>query len=103
MMRQTLLSCCLAVAIATLSIRTVKAEEFPIITRLVVREGTVIVSHDPQGKPRYSLIDRNGKQIETNILEAQLAAKYPDLYDRFYPAVADTENSPWAGILFDSK
>ena len=102
-MHQTLWSCCLTIAIAILTIGTVKAEEFLIITRLVVREGTVIVSQDPQGRPRYSLIDRNGEQIETNILEAQLAAKYPDIYDRFYPAVADTENSPWAGTLFDSK
>ena len=93
-----IVSGCLTIAIATLSINTVKAEEFPIITRLIVREGTVVVSRDTNGKLRYSLVDRDGDRIETNIPEAQLAKKYPDIYDRFNPAVADTE-SPYAGML----
>ena len=88
----------LSVAIATLSIGTVKAEEFPIITRLIVREGTVLVSQDTNGELKYSLVARNGEPIETNISEAQLAAKYPGIYNRFYPAVADREESPYAGM-----
>ena len=92
-------SSCLSIAIATLSINTVKAEEFPIITRLIVREGTVVVSRDTNGKLRYSLVNRDGDRIETNIPEAQLAKKYPDIYNRFNPAVADTKESPYAGVL----
>ena len=94
-----IVSSCLSIAIATLSIGTVKAEQFPIITRLIVREGTVLVSEDTNGKLRYSLINRDGERIETNIPEAQLAEKYPDIYDRFNPAVADTKESPYAGML----
>lgn len=93
------LNTCLAIAIASLSIGSVKAEELPIISRLVVREGTVLITQDSQGQLRYSLIDRDGDRTETNISEAQLAAKYPDIYDRFNPAVADLEESPYAGML----
>lgn len=94
-----ILSSCLSIAIVSLLTGNVKAENFPIITRLVVREGTVIVSKDSQGDLKYSLIDRNGDRIESNIPEAQLAKKYPDIYDRFHPAVADTKESPYAGLL----
>ncbi len=100
-MSRILLSSCLSIAIASLSVSTVKAEDFPIITRLQVREGTVLVSRGFQGKLKYSLIDRQGNQIETNIPEALLAKKYPALYDRLNPAVADTENEPWAGTFLD--
>lgn len=102
MMRQTLLSSFLSIATANLFITsTVTAEEFPIIARLLVREGMILVSQDHQGQPRYSLMNHDGKQIETKISEAQLAAKYSDIYDRFRPAVADKKESPWAGTFID--
>lgn len=94
-----ILSSCWLTAIALLSVSTVKAQDFPTIARLKVREGTVLVSQDFQGQLRYSLIDPDGNQVETNISQAHLAKKYPDIYDRFNPAVADTETSPYAGTL----
>lgn len=99
MLRSIFLTSCLSVALATIPINLVKAEEFPVITRLVVREGTIIVTQNAFGKLKYSLIDHQGKEIETNISETQLEAKYPDIYNRFRPAVADTETSPWAGLI----
>lgn len=98
-MMRLILSSCLSLTIVSLLIPSVKAESFPVITRLVVREGTVLVSQDSEGELRYSLIGHDGDRIETNIPEAQLAAKYPDIYDRFHPAIADTEESPYAGML----
>lgn len=98
MLRSILLTSYLSIAIASLPINLVKAEEFPVITRLIIREGTIIVTQDFEGKLKYSLIDPQGNEIETNISEVQLEAKYPDVYNRFRPAVADLETSPWAGL-----
>ena len=92
------LTSCLSVAIAGLSFHKVNAEELPILSRLVIREGTVLVSKDRQGELRYSLIDRHGNQTETNISQQQLAAKYPDIHDRFNPAVAESGEIPYSGV-----
>ena len=99
MIMRPILTSCLSMAIASLPINVVNANELPIISRLIVREGTVVIRQDANGELKYSLIDRAGNPTETNISETQLAAKYPDLYDRFHPAVADTDESPYAGTL----
>lgn len=99
-MRQIiLLSGCLSIAIASLSISAVKAEELSVISRLIVREGTIVVSQDSKGELKYSLIDLNSNEVEINISEIQLAAKHPHIYDRLQPAVAEIEQSPWAGFF----
>lgn len=90
---------CLSAIVASLAVTSVRAEEFPIISRLVVREGTVLISEDKEGKLRYSLIDRNGSQTETNMSQAQLAKKYPDISDRLEPATAKNGQIPYAGML----
>lgn len=97
------LTSCLSVAIASLSFHNVNAEELPILSRLVIREGTVLVSKDRQGELRYSLIDRNGDQTETNISQEQLATKYPDIYERFNPAVAEDGQIPYSGMQIHDR
>ena len=98
-----ILTSCLSVTIASLIIPSLYGSELPTIARLVVREGTVIVSEDKQGELRYSLIDRNGEKTEVNLSQAQLAKKYPDLSDRLEPATANGQ-IPYAGVLmFDRQ
>lgn len=95
-----ILTTCLSGIVASLSVASIHAEELPIISRLVVREGTVLISADREGRLKYSLIDRNGSQTETNLSQVQLARKYPDLSDRLEPAVAENGQIPYSGILF---
>ena len=98
-----ILTSCLSAIIASLTIPSLHAEELSIIARLVVREGTVIVGEDSQGELRYSLIDRNGRKTETNMSQAQLAKKYPDISDRLEPATANGQ-IPYAGTqIFDRQ
>lgn len=98
MLRSIVLGSCLSLAIASLITPTIKAEESIVISRLKVREGTLIVSKDA-GKIKYSLVNTEGESVVKNISEAQLIAQYPDLYDRFRSGIADSEVSPWAGML----
>ena len=86
--------------IANFSIDGVSAEQLPVMSRIIVREGTVIVSKDSMNRLTYSLIDNNNNKIENNVLEVQFAAKYPSIYDRLRPAVANAKNTPYSGILF---
>lgn len=100
MLRSILLSSCFSVAIALSAIAPVTAEESIIISHLMVRNGTLIVSQNSKGKIEYSLIDSEGNNVVKNVSEAQLIAQYPDLYDLVRSGVAtDSESSPWAGML----
>ena len=98
--RSILVGICLSMTIAFFPINDwVKAEESTVISRLMVREGTIIISQNSIGKIEYSLIDSEGNSLITNISEAQLVAQYPDLYNLIRSAIANPEIDPWAGML----
>ena len=99
MLRSILPASFLSIAIAFLVINPAKAEKSTVISRLIVREKTFLISQDSQGELEYSIVDSEGKSIANNISEAQLVAQYPDLHDLVRSAIADTEISPWAGLL----
>ena len=99
MLRSILVSSCLAIASTCLTINFVQAEESTIISHLMLREATIVISQNSQGEIEYSLQDSSGQSLATKISEAQLVAQYPEIYRLVRPAVADTETSPWAGLL----
>ena len=98
-LRSILVGICLSMTVAFFPINKVKAEESTVISRLMVREGTIIISQNSIGKIEYSLIDSEGNSLITNISEAQLVAQYPDLYNLIRSAIANPEIDPWAGML----
>lgn len=69
----------------------VRADEDIAIARLVMRDRTVIISQGKDGA-RYSIKDRDGELLHSNLSENELAEKYPNIYDQMRPAYADGEN-----------
>jgi hypothetical protein len=76
------------------------ADERIPITHLIMRDRTITIATTPNGLV-YSL-SKDGTVIDANLSEAQLQAKYPEVYEKVRPAIADTEESntitPWAGM-----
>lgn len=73
------------------------------ISRLVMRDRIITISSHPTGLV-YSVSTKDGTVIDASLSEAQLVAKYPDVYDQLRPAIAnpdaskDVKVSPWAGM-----
>lgn len=82
----------------------IHAEEPAIITRLVMRDRVVAITSGSDGL-KYSVITKDGTVLSANLSEAQLAQKYPDVYEQVRPAVASPEATkgviPWAGMFPD--
>jgi hypothetical protein len=87
-----------------------RADEPVTLARLVMRERTIIMASDANGLV-YSIATRDGSVLEANLSEAELVAKYPDVYETIRPAIAQyslpkavtdgeaTETViPWAGM-----
>lgn len=71
----------------------VRADEDVTIARLVMRDRTVVISQGKDGA-RYSVKDKDGELLHSNLSEVELAQKYPDIYDQVRPAYADGEKLP---------
>lgn len=97
----TLLVLALSVFFATATRASEQTSERPAITRLVLRDRTIVISSGSDGLV-YSVSTPDGTVVDANLSEEQLQAKYPDVYDNIRPAIAGSEESenvtPWAGM-----
>lgn len=82
------------------SLKTSVAEPL-VISRLVMRDRIITISSQPTGLV-YSVSSKDGTVIDASLSEAQLVAKYPEVYDHLRPAIANPDASkdvmPWAGM-----
>ena len=87
-----------------------RADEPVTLARLVMRDRTIIMASDANGLV-YSVSTQDGTVLDANLSEAELVAKYPDVYETIRPAIAQyslpkavtdgeaTETViPWAGM-----
>lgn len=99
-MRRMSVATLLALAFSIFFATAIRAEEDVTITRLVLRDRVIVITSAPQGL-LYSVSTPDGAVLDANLSEAQLAAKYPDVYESVRPAVASDEapeNGIWAGM-----
>ncbi len=73
--------------------------EKPIVTRLQMRDRTILIKNNGDGL-RYSVKAEDGTVLSANLTEAELASKYPNLYETVRPSIASPNGSPgiWAGM-----
>ncbi|NJR15501.1 MAG: hypothetical protein HC785_07200 [Calothrix sp. CSU_2_0] len=71
------------------------------ITRLQMRDKVVLIKNESDGI-KYSIKSQDGEVLSGNINEAELASKYPDLYQTIRPALASPNGAAdmgiWAGM-----
>ncbi|MDB9528426.1 hypothetical protein PN498_20710 [Oscillatoria sp. CS-180] len=66
-------------------------ENAPVIAQLQLRDHTVVITSDDQGK-FYSVYDNSGTSLSAGLTEQEIADQYPELFDLLRPAIADGEN-----------
>jgi exo-beta-1,3-glucanase (GH17 family) len=80
--------------------RSNKSSEPVAITSLVMRDRVITISSLPTGL-KYTVSTKDGTVIDAALSEAQLVAKYPEIYDHLRPAIANPNATekiiPWAG------
>lgn len=100
-MRRMSAAAFLVLALSVFFATTTRADEQPVITQLVMRDRVITITSDSDGI-LYSISTKDGTVLEANLSEAQLQAKYPEVYDHVRPAIADKEVIenviPWAGM-----
>jgi hypothetical protein len=78
-----------------------RAEEHQPLTSLVMRD-RVITIHNGSNGLSYTVRTQDGAVLDAQLNEAQLQAKYPDVYDTVRPAIANSEKTGgsmiWGGI-----
>jgi hypothetical protein len=100
-MRQLPIATFLVLAFSLFFAHATHADERIPITHLIMRDRTITIATAPNGLV-YSVSTKDGTVIDANLSEAQLQAKYPEVYEKVRPAIANSEESntviPWAGI-----
>jgi hypothetical protein len=71
------------------------------ITTLMMRDQVITIANGSNGL-LYTVSTLDGKELDTHLDDAQLQAKYPDLYESIRPAIANTEAQSnimiWGGL-----
>jgi hypothetical protein len=90
-----------ATAISASDASKTSVSEPVVISRLVMRDRIITISSQPTGLI-YSVSSKDGTVLDASLSEAQLVAKYPEVYDHLRPAIANPDASkdvtPWAGM-----
>lgn len=91
----------LLVAFSLLVTTSTRANEptSTLVTRLQMRNKTILIKNNGDGL-KYSVKAEDGTVLNANLTEAELASKYPDLYETVRPSIAFPDSSPgiWAGM-----
>ncbi|BDA70852.1 hypothetical protein CAL7716_050180 [Calothrix sp. PCC 7716] len=101
-MRKTLLSVLSLVLFSTLFASATRADDKNevVVTKLQMRDKIVLIKNQASGI-KYSVKSQDGTVVSANLTEAELASKYPDLYEKVCPSVAFPDGSSfdgaWAG------
>lgn len=98
--RQLTVATLLILGLSILAGGSTRANEQLEITRLALRDRVIVISSSPNG-PLYSIGTKDGAVLDANLSIEELQAKYPDVYEKVQPAVADGEaglNTIWAGM-----
>ncbi|MDY6938111.1 MAG: hypothetical protein SWY16_10635 [Cyanobacteriota bacterium] len=66
-----------------------QAEEPTTITRLILRDYEISISHSANGEIGYDINSRDGDVLGVNLNQEQLQAQYPHIYDTLRPAIAN--------------
>ncbi|KAB8332673.1 hypothetical protein SD80_019095 [Scytonema tolypothrichoides VB-61278] len=78
-----------------------RAEEHPPLSNLVMRDRIITIKNSPNGLS-YTVRTQDGTVLDAQLNEAQLQAKYPEVYDTVRPAIANSEKTGgsmiWGGI-----
>lgn len=64
------------------------------ITRLVLRNYEIEISKSANGETLYDVSSLDGQEVDTDLNEGQMQARYPEIYDHLRPAIADDAQSP---------
>lgn len=102
-MRKLAVAIVLFVTFSTLFASVTRADDKneAVVTKLQMRDKIVLIKNHASGI-KYSVKSEEGTVLSANLTEAELASKYPDLYEKVRPSVAFPDGSSfdgaWAGL-----
>ncbi|NJM72481.1 MAG: hypothetical protein HC862_21240 [Scytonema sp. RU_4_4] len=80
------------VASAFFASAATRAWEHQSLTTLVMRDRVITIKNSPNGLS-YTVSTQDGTVLDTQLSDAQLQAKYPEVYDTVRPAIANSEKT----------
>ncbi|NEQ27801.1 MAG: hypothetical protein F6K28_54155 [Microcoleus sp. SIO2G3] len=69
-----------------------RASEHQPLTTLVMRDRVITINNSPKGLS-YTVKTQDGTVLDAQLSDAQLQAKYPEVYDNLRPAMAGSEKT----------
>jgi hypothetical protein len=100
-MRRMLVATFSFLAFSVFSATATRASEHQPLTTLIMRDRVITIHNDSKGLS-YTVRTQDGTVLDAQLNEAQLQAKYPDVYDTVRPAIANSEKTGgsmiWGGI-----
>ncbi|MGH8000113.1 MAG: hypothetical protein ACREPR_11930 [Brasilonema sp.] len=69
-----------------------RASEDQSLTTLVMRDRLITIKNSPNGLS-YTVSTQDGAVLDAQLSDAQLQAKYPEVYDTVRPAIANSKKT----------
>lgn len=86
-MRRMSVATLLILALSVVFTTPTRASEHQPLTTLVMRDRVITIHNGPKGLS-YTVSTQDGTVLDAQLSDAQLQAKYPEVYDNVRPAIA---------------
>jgi exo-beta-1,3-glucanase (GH17 family) len=91
-MRRISVATLVVLALSVLFSTATRASEHQPLTTLVLRDRVITINNGPKGLS-YTVKTQDGTVLDAQLSDAQLQAKYPEVYDNVRPAMAGSEKT----------